>query len=530
MKRGIKIVGILVALLLLVAIAIPFFLDVNQFRPLLQSKLSAALGREVTLGSLQLSIFSGSFTASDLSISDDPAFSKSPFVRASSFQAGIEIMPLLFSRKLNVTRIVVDQPQIDLVQNPAGVWNFSSIGAKSDSVPAPIAQQASPQTSGSAPSLSVADIKISNGRVTLAKTVSHGTQPLILDKVNIEVKDFSANAPFTFSLAAALSGGGAIKLDGKVGPINAGNAIATPLNATLHITHLDLGISGAIDPALGIAGIASIDGSVSSNGAAVQIAGKLQGEQLKLVKAGTPAKRTLEVDFAIDHDLTKRSGAIHRGDIHLGKAVAALTGAYNMSGEIPMLNLKLVGNKLEVTELGAFLPALDVILPAGASIEQGTADVNFNAEGPADKLVAAGTVGLDGVRLANFDLATKLSVLDELAGIKAAPHTEIQTLRATLRSAPDGTQVQQLDLLVPSIGEITGAGTISPAHELAFKMRAALRSAPGVMAELGSKGGIPFTVSGTSQSPSFKPDVKGLATDKLRDLTGGLFGGKKKQQ
>jgi AsmA protein len=525
MKRGIKILGILVALLLAAVIALPFVLDANQFRPLLQNKLSEALGREVTLGALQLSILSGSVTASDLSIADDPAFSKSPFVRASSLQAGVELKPLIFSRKLNVTRIVVDQPQIDLVQNPAGVWNFSSIGAKSASAPTP----AAPATSDSASSLTVADIKISNGRVTLTKTVPRGAQPLILDKLNIEVKDFSADSPFTFTLAAVFSGAGDIKLDGKVGPINAGNAIATPLNANLHISHLDLGISGTVDPALGIAGIASIDGSVSSNGAAVQVAGKLQGQQLKLVKTGTPAKRTLEVDFALDHDLTKRSGDLKRGDIHLGKAVAALTGAYNMSGEVPMVNLKLAGDKLDVTELGAFLPALDVVLPAGATIEQGTAEVNFTAEGPVDKLIAAGTVALDSVRLANFDLATKLSVLEELAGIKAAPHTEIQTFRATLKSAPEGTQVEDLDLLVPSIGEITGAGTINPAHELAFKMRAALRSAAGVMAGLGSKGGIPFTVAGTSQAPSFKPDMKDLVNDKLKDLTGGLFGGKKKQ-
>src|SRR5208283_4228427 len=110
---------------------------------------SAALGREVTLGGLQLSVFSGSVTAGDLSIADDPAFSKTPFLRASSLQAGIELMPLILSRKLNVTGIVVDQPQIQLIQSEAGVWNFSSIGAKSPATPEP----APPPTGSSAPSL-----------------------------------------------------------------------------------------------------------------------------------------------------------------------------------------------------------------------------------------------------------------------------------------------------------------------------------------------------------------------------------------
>lgn len=526
MKRAIRVIGIVVALLIVIALALPLFVNADQFRPLLQTKLSAALGREVTLGGLKLSIFSGSVTASDLAISDDPAFSTSPFLRASTLQAGVEVMPLVFSRKLNVTGITIEQPQVDLVQNAAGVWNFSSLGGKSSAAPAAVPGPS--QSSSEASSLSVAAITIKNGRITLAKAASKAP-PLILDKLDVEVKDFSASSPFTFTLAAAFSGGGDIKLDGKAGPINAGNAIATPVDANLHINHLDLALSGAVDPALGIGGLASIDGSLKSDGASALVSGKLKGEQLKLVKAGTPAKRTLEVDFAVDHDLKKQTGTVTRGDIHLGNAVAALTGSYNAASEPAVLNLKLAGSKLDVAELGAFLPALNVVLPAGATLDQGTAEVNLAAQGPANLLVSTGTVGLNGVRLANYDLAGKLSVLDQLAGVKAAPHTEIQTFHATIRSAPDGTQVQDIDLVVPSIGEITGAGTVSPAHELAFKMRAALHSVASDLAALGSKGGIPFTISGTSESPSFKPDVKGMATDKLKDLTGGLFGGKKKK-
>jgi AsmA protein len=526
MKRAIRIAGLLLAILLLVAIATPFLLDANQFRPLLQSKLSAALGREVTLGGLKLSLLSGSVTASDVSIADDAAFSAAPFLRASSLEAGVELRLLLFSRKLKVTRIAIDRPQIELAQNAEGVWNFSSIGAKA-SAPPPATGGPSAEVS-SASDLSVRKIKVSSGRITLTKAGSQAP-PLILDQLNIDVKDFSTDAPFTFLLAADFSGGGDIKLDGKAGPINAGNAIATPLNATLRITHLDLGISGAVDPALGLGGIASIDGSVQSSGASALISGKLKGEQLKLVRAGLPATRPLEVDFALRHDLTKQSGTVNRGDIHLGTAVASLTGNYDVSGETPVLDIRLTGSRLDVGELSAFLPALNIILPEGASIEQGTAELNFVAEGPADKLVAVGTVGLDGVQLTNFDLVTKLSVLDEMAGIKAGRHTEIQTFHATLKTAPDGSQVEDIELVVPSIGHISGAGTVGPAHELAFKMRAAIHSGMGALASLGSKGGVPFTVSGTANKPSFKADVKALVKDKFKDLEG-LVHGKKKSK
>jgi AsmA protein len=202
--------------------------------------------------------------------------------------------------------------------------------------------------------------------------------------------------------------------------------------------------------------------------------------------------------------------------------------------------LKLSGHRLAVTELAAFLPALAVVLPAGSSIDRGTAAVDVTVDGPLNKLVEAGTVGLENTRLAHYDFASKMKVLDALAGIKAEPDTQIQTFSAKVQASPDGVQVQDLNLVVPSIGDITGAGTVSPEQALDFKMRVALHSSMAAVAAVGSKGGIPFTITGTSSDPSFKPDMKGLVTDKLQDVTGGgkavgsvitgVFGGKKKQQ
>jgi uncharacterized protein involved in outer membrane biogenesis len=51
-KRFLRIAGIAVALVLLVALALPFFINANQFRPVLEERLTAALGREVKIGDL----------------------------------------------------------------------------------------------------------------------------------------------------------------------------------------------------------------------------------------------------------------------------------------------------------------------------------------------------------------------------------------------------------------------------------------------------------------------------------------------
>ncbi len=108
------------AVLLVILIALPFLINVNSFRPKIESEASAALGRQVTVGNLSLSLFSGHVEADNIAIADDPAFSKSPFVTAQSLKIGVEMMPLIFSRKVNVTEIVLEQPQINLLRPPTG--------------------------------------------------------------------------------------------------------------------------------------------------------------------------------------------------------------------------------------------------------------------------------------------------------------------------------------------------------------------------------------------------------------------------
>lgn len=129
-KFGIwKILGIIIALLVIAVIALPFILDVNQFRPQIESKLAQALGREVKLGNIKLSLWSGSLVMNDISIADNSAFGHSSFVTAKSLQAGIELKPLIFSREIRIKSISLDSPAIVLVHASSGKWNFSDLEA-----------------------------------------------------------------------------------------------------------------------------------------------------------------------------------------------------------------------------------------------------------------------------------------------------------------------------------------------------------------------------------------------------------------
>lgn len=543
MKRALKIVGIVIAVLLVLAIAVPLFINVNSFRPQIESRLSAALGREVKVGNLSLSLLSGGVGADDLSIADDPRFSRNPFIKAKSLKVGVEMMPLIFSKQLNVTEIVIDQPEITLLRNQAGTWNFSSLGTETGN--------AKPAEKSSGPSnLSVGKLELSDGKITFG-SIPAKRKPIVYDKVNVAVKNLSLGTAFPVVASVGLPGGGSVKLDGTLGPINSNDVSLSPLQAKLAIEKLDLAQSALVDPELGMTGSADFDGTINSDGRVAKTSGTLKGTNLKLVPKGAPSGRPIQVQYTLEHNLQSQSGRLTQGDIAMGKALAKLTGTYETRGETTSVRTKLVGQNMPVDELQAVLPAVGVVLPPGSQLKGGTLSLDLDSSGPLDKLVTTGAVKLSNSQLSGFNLGSKLSAISALSGKQTGNDTSIQNLSSDVRVATDGTRLDKVSLVIPALGDVSGAGVISPGGGLNFKMAANLSGGAvtglAQMAGLGGKGTatVPFMIQGTTSNPTFVPDVKGIVGGQLKGILGNqtgdqstnplsgltnLFGKKKKPQ
>jgi AsmA protein len=508
-KRWLRIAGIAVLVFLVILIALPFLINVNSFRPKVESEASAALGRQVTVGNLSLSILSGSVGADNIAIADDPAFSKAPFVTAKSLKVGVEVLPLIFSKQLNVTDIALQEPQITLLKTTNGKWNFSSLGG-------PSAQKEPEKSGGSAPTnLSVAKLKVTHGKLSVGKANS-SAKPVVYDNVNIDVTNFSATSQFPFQLRAQLPGGGDVNISGKAGPINAEDAAKTPFETAVKVNNMNIVSLGVIDAASGIAGMANFDGTLTSNGSQAKAVGLFTGNRLKFSPKGAPGPKTVVIKHAVDLDLDKQKGTITQGDVSIGSAQAHLTGTFQTEGNAEVVNMKLSAPNMPVDELEPMLPSLGVVLPSGSQLKGGTLSADIAIAGPLDKLVITGPVRLSNSQLTNFDLGSKLGALSAFAGKSVSnPNTSIQNASLNARVAPEGTKADNIDLNVPAIGVITGAGTVSPSGELAFKMLADLHG--GVVGGLSKvagagsgKGGIPFAIEGTTSSPKFVPDMGGV--------------------
>jgi AsmA protein len=520
MKRALKIIGITIVVLIVIVIAIPFFIDANTFRPKLESELTEALGRQVKVGDLSLSLFSGSVEADNISIADDPAFSRSAFVQAKSLKVGVEMIPLIFSKTLNVTELTLNDPQIVLIKSENGEkWNFSSLGGSNPSAPTkgqqpapstkaqqtPKEQKKSAETSGSNPNLSVAKLNVNNGKLTVSQVGDNTNR--VYDKVDIEVTNFAFTSSFPFQMTANTPSGGNMKVSGHAGPIDAEDAAQTPLDAKLNVHNANLATSGFVDPAAGISGIADVDANLKSNGRTANVNGTVKATNLQVVKKGSPAGRPVDVKFTVAHDLVKETGDIRQCDISMGQAVSHLTGTYDVHGKVTVVNLKLSGQNMPVDDLEAMLPAVGVVLPPKATLKGGHLDVNLASSGAVDKLVSTGSVKMQNTQLANFDLGQKMAAISAISGKNTGNDTTIQSFSSDVKMAPAGTAANNINLTVPAIGVLTGDGTVSPANELAFKMKAQV-----------SGMAVPFGITGTTSDPKFTPDVKGIAGGLLQNV------------
>ena len=575
MRRTLRVILVLVVVLVVLVLVAPFLIPVNQFRPTIEEKASAALGRKVDVGNLSLSLFTGSLAADNLAIADDVKFSKSPFLTAKSIKVGVELVPLILHKDLNITNIVIDGPEVTLLRNPGGEWNYSSFGAstaKSQGNQATPAQQTPPpqaEKSSSGGEFSVDKLELRNGRIVIGSTNSQKRSTY--DKVDLTASNVSLTTKFPVTLTANLPGGGNLKLDGTAGPLDQENTALTPVNAKLTVNGLNLASTGLLDPSAGLGGILDLNATIASQSGEAVVSGNAKLSKALLVAGGSPAAVPVVVDFNTKYDLRKNRGVLEPSTLKIGNAPAHLSGTYEVpaDSDAVVVHIKVEGQNLPAKDLEAFLPALGIHMPSGASLQAGTLNANLELSGPTNKLVTSGNVGMFNAKLAGFDLGSKLAAVSKLVGVNTGKDLDIEKMTTDLRMAPTGLEAKNFQAVVPSLGTLVGNGTIDAKNDLDFKMAATLKN--GVAsAAAGAAGGaatgaasdaiggllgkvtggagsavstaaggflgncknasggsgptLPFQIKGTTKDPKFIPDVGGVAAGMLKSQLG-CFGG-----
>ncbi len=703
------VLGSIATLVLLVIFSIPQVLNADTFRTRIESALTTSLGRKVSLGKLDLSVFSGSLVAENATVADDPAFSNQPFLQASRVKIGIEMLPILFSREIHITGFDLESPKITLLHAANGTWNYSTIGSAQQNA------SSNKDSSSLIPNLTVGHVTINNGQLTVGTEPASGTPATprrTYDHLTLEAKDFSfqrsfpfsasanlpgngtvslkgtagpinsqdasltpfsanlnvkhldplvagfldatsgvtgtidaidvqatwngqqlhvanllvdtpkltlvrdnkpttvaapppapnsnnmlstltadhlqvkngtisisspgqaapsvyqqVNAEFTnlspttaapFKLSAQLPGGGSLTADGTGGPLNQASPTATPLNAHVAISHLDLATSGVVPVEDGIAGIANVDLKALSDGKNLNanVSANIQG--LRVAKNGSPSTKPVVVQLTVAQNLQALNGQLQQAVVTIGKAVINASGTYQTSGPTTAINLKVNTQAASIDELEAFLPSVGVHLPSGSRLQGGTLTTDLNVTGSAAAPIISGPIRINNTNLAGFDLGAKLGPLSSLAGIKSGSGTAIQSLSANVTVNGGNVRTDNVSVVVPAVGSATGAGTISAAGALNYNIVLKLTGVLGAVSGKGGaaagaggiagqlmglipggaaggaagsvignfagaalRNGVPVAIGGTTSNPTFTPNMGGMMNSAAGSTTKG---------
>ena len=522
LRSGLIIGGSVLVLLVIT----PFLISVDQFRPTIEATASAALGRRVDLGRLRLSLARRSLSAETLAVADDPAFGTAPFLTAGSIDVHVELWPLIVSRSVHVTGVTVERPNVALMRDSAGRWNYSSLGSSS----------AAPRD------IAIGKLAFTDGRIVVGSTTSQVRRTY--DHVNVAASElsFAARSPVTAS--ALLPGGGGFTLTGTIGPVNRTDSSLTPVDARIAIHGLDLARAGFLEPSAGVGGLLDLEATVASTHDQAQITGNATIAKALLVAGGSPASERIAAQFSTRYDRHKHVGTLNPSTLRTGGATARLNGSYSLAGERPVVDLAVVGERMPASDLQSVLPALGIHMPKSAKLTAGTFAANLNVAGPANGLVTAGTVSLARARLSGFDLGAEMKAISAFTGVRVGRDLDIETLTTMIRIARQGLRFERFNAVVPALGYLTGAGTVDERNNLDFKMVATLSTAVGVDTVVGTSGAldevvglltgqeakisrgkaqrVPFLVKGTTSNPQFIPDVSGLVIQTLQEQVGAL--------
>ena len=134
------------SLALIVAVLAAAFLlpliNINRYHRTISESLARSIGHPVHLGPAKLQLLPRpGLEISDFTVEEDPNFGAEPLLRSPSVVVSLRLSSL-WRRRLEVSRIDLDEASVNLVHNAAGDWNFASLLEQASRIPnAPTAQR-----------------------------------------------------------------------------------------------------------------------------------------------------------------------------------------------------------------------------------------------------------------------------------------------------------------------------------------------------------------------------------------------------
>jgi uncharacterized protein involved in outer membrane biogenesis len=424
-KFGIVLGIVFLVVVVTVAVLAATF-NVNQYRGSIQSQLERRLGRSVSLGEMSLSFFPPRFRVQNLAISDDPRFSPdAPFVKAQELDVAVKLIPLLH-KQFEIDSLSLQRPSVNLIKNSADVWNFASLGHPEESGGAPPAahtpgptvpssQPATPppqsQQASSGQQFSLGTLTIRDGQISLLDRQQSKT-PVLYDHIDLTLTNFAPNHPFTLDAAVHMAGAGseAVRVQGEGGPLVREQLARTPFQGTLNLQQVGIAdLSKFLNsPALtGTDGVLTGQTKIHTDQGKLTLQGEtnLQNAKIRGMELGYP----IVAHYDLTDDLPADLISIRNINLKLGTTPLQINGTVNTKPVPAQIAINLNANNIALAEAAKLLAASGVALSQGTTAS-GTANVQVEARGAANKPTLNGTMTASNIQMSGKDISQPIKI------------------------------------------------------------------------------------------------------------------------
>jgi AsmA protein len=197
---------------------------INRNKDYLLARAEEALARKVAVGEIGVTLWGGvGVRLKKFSLADDPSFSQDTFVQATDLQINMKLLPLL-RKELQVSKVILHRPVINVIRDKEGRFNFSTIGGEKEKREREAKKEKEKKERReervAPPPLLVSLVDIDGGEIRYRDAGRDGLD-FRATRLDFKIKDASLDRPIDVELEAAVFGAAQqnLKLKGRVGPV-----------------------------------------------------------------------------------------------------------------------------------------------------------------------------------------------------------------------------------------------------------------------------------------------------------------------
>ncbi len=184
-----KILLGLFVVLLLVVLAVPYFLNVDRYRDTIANAIAKQTGRKVTVGSIHARLFPGAgVTVAELHIGNPSGFPTGDLVGADEIRVNVALAPLLHG-VIHVNSVDLVRPKLILLTDSSGKNNYTFTASEPSAAPAKSGDSSSSMTLDQ-----IDSINLTGAEIVVGSVIKGAAAPLADTKgINITLHNFAVS-------------------------------------------------------------------------------------------------------------------------------------------------------------------------------------------------------------------------------------------------------------------------------------------------------------------------------------------------